>query len=65
MSLGSLRRNALLGLVVLVAACSADKAPEPTPVTAADLLPRFRLEAVPTRPFVVTPQLLRSIGFSP
>jgi glutamyl-tRNA synthetase len=32
------------------------------PVTARELLPLFRLEAVPATPFVLTPGLLRSIG---
>jgi glutamyl-tRNA synthetase len=31
---------------------------QPTPITAAELLPVFRLNAIPPRPFVVTPQLL-------
>jgi glutamyl-tRNA synthetase len=38
---------------------------EPTPVTANQLIPRFRLDAIPPRPFVVTPELLASIGFHP
>jgi glutamyl-tRNA synthetase len=33
------------------------------PVTAVGLLPLFRLDAVPPRPFVLTPELLRGIGY--
>lgn len=36
---------------------------EPIPVTAADLVPRFDLAAIPPRPFVVTPDLLAGIGY--
>ena len=39
--------------------------PQPTPMTAAELLPCFRLDAIPPRPFVVTPELLRGIGYDP
>src|SRR5437763_9323314 len=35
----------------------------PEPITAAELLPRFRLDAIPPRPFVVTPELLAAIGY--
>jgi glutamyl-tRNA synthetase len=38
---------------------------EPTPATAGELIPRFCLETIPPRPFVVTPELLASIGFHP
>jgi glutamyl-tRNA synthetase len=37
---------------------------EPTPIAAAGLITRFRLAAIPPRPFVVTPQLLASCGLS-
>jgi glutamyl-tRNA synthetase len=37
---------------------------EPTPIAAADLIPRFRLAAIPPRPFVVTPQLLTACGIT-
>jgi glutamyl-tRNA synthetase len=33
------------------------------PISAADLLPRFRLEAIPRDPFTLTPGLLASIGY--
>ncbi|HVS36531.1 MAG TPA: glutamate--tRNA ligase family protein, partial [Gemmataceae bacterium] len=33
------------------------------PVTARELLPLFRLDAVPRRPFVLTADLLRAIGY--
>jgi glutamyl-tRNA synthetase len=37
---------------------------EPTPVRAADLVGRYRLEAIPPRPLVVTPGLLKTVfGF--
>jgi glutamyl-tRNA synthetase len=34
------------------------------PVTARELVPRFRLQSIPAVPFVVTPDLLRQIGYS-
>ncbi len=37
----------------------------PTPVTAAELVPRFDLAAIPPHPFVVTDELLHGIGYSP
>ncbi len=36
---------------------------EPAPVAPRDLLPRFRLDAIPPRPFVLTPELLRGVGY--
>jgi glutamyl-tRNA synthetase len=33
------------------------------PITPRELLPRFRLEAIPRRPFVLTGELLRGIGY--
>jgi glutamyl-tRNA synthetase len=33
------------------------------PVTARELLPRFRLETIPPAPFVLTSELLRQIGY--
>jgi glutamyl-tRNA synthetase len=36
-----------------------------SPVTAAELIPRFSLAAIPARPFVVTPDLLATIGYRP
>src|SRR5205823_12708693 len=35
------------------------------PVAPRDLLPRFRLGAIPRRPFVLTAELLRGIGYRP
>lgn len=37
----------------------------PRPVSAAELLPLFCLEMIPRTPFVLTPELLRSIGYPP
>src|SRR5207253_5647551 len=34
------------------------------PIAATELLPRFRLEAIPRTPFVVTAELLMTIGFT-
>ncbi len=33
------------------------------PVSARELLPRFRLESIPRQPFILTPRLLRQIGY--
>ena len=33
------------------------------PITARELIPLFRLDAIPPRPFVLTPELLRGIGY--
>src|SRR5262249_25239098 len=52
--------EALVGL----RACSCGWAERPTPASPRDLLPHFRLAAVPPRPFVLTPDLLRQIGFN-
>lgn len=35
-----------------------------TPIALADLLPRFNLQAIPPQPFVITPTLLRQIGYN-
>jgi glutamyl-tRNA synthetase len=35
----------------------------PVPATARELIPRFRLETIPPQPFVLTPELLRQIGY--
>jgi glutamyl-tRNA synthetase len=51
--------EALVGLL----AWSCGWQTEPKPVAAADLLPRFRLDAIPRRPFVLTAELLRRIGY--
>ncbi len=54
------RPEAMLGLL----AWSCGWVERPEPVTAPEILPRFRLDAVPPRPFVLTPELLRSVGYS-
>ncbi|MCE9565262.1 MAG: tRNA glutamyl-Q(34) synthetase GluQRS [Planctomycetes bacterium] len=36
---------------------------EPVAITASELLPLFRLSAIPQRPFVLTAELLRNIGY--
>jgi glutamyl-tRNA synthetase len=51
--------EALLGLL----AWSCGWLEEVRPITAQELLPRFHLEAVPPRPFVLTAELLKTIGY--
>jgi glutamyl-tRNA synthetase len=51
--------EALLGLL----AWSCGWLDKPRPVTAAELLPIFRLDAIPAIPFVLTADLLRAIGY--
>jgi glutamyl-tRNA synthetase len=53
------RPEALLGLLAL----SCGWVGQVRPVTARELLPLFRPEAIPPRPFVLTPDLLRLIGY--
>ncbi len=53
------RPEALLGLL----AWSCGWVGRGESVTAGDLLPLFRLETVPRGPFVLTPELLRGIGY--
>ncbi len=55
------RPEMLLGLL----AWSCGWQEEVEPVTAAELVPRFRLDAIPKRPFVLTAELLRQIGYDP
>ncbi len=55
------RPEALLGLL----AWSCGWLERVEPVTARDLLPRFRLGAIPPRPFALTAELLRQIGAEP
>lgn len=38
--------------------------PQPEPISPPDLLPRFSLAAIPKEPFILTPTLLRSIGYA-
>jgi glutamyl-tRNA synthetase len=54
------RSEALVGLL----AWSCGWLPRPEPVTPRDLLPAFRLDAVPRNPFVLTPEVLKIIGFT-
>lgn len=54
------RSEALIGLL----AWSCGWLDRPDEVTARDLVPRFRLESVPPQPFVLTPGLLRRIGYA-
>jgi glutamyl-tRNA synthetase len=51
--------------VVGLLAWSCGWSAEPNPVTAAELVPRFDLAAIPPRPFVVTPELLATMGYRP
>ncbi len=62
--LAALRANGvsaerLLGLL----AYSCGWLPIVTPVSAKELLPMFRLDAIPREPFALTPELLREIGY--
>jgi glutamyl-tRNA synthetase len=50
--------EALVGLL----AWSCGWLPAPMPITVHDLLPLFRLDAIPPAPFVLTPELLHAIG---
>jgi glutamyl-tRNA synthetase len=50
--------------VVGLLAWSCGWVEEPVPVAARDLLPRFRLDTIPPRPFVLNAALLKSIGYS-
>jgi glutamyl-tRNA synthetase len=53
--------ESLLGLL----AWSCGWLPRIEPIPARDLLPLFRLAAIPSEPFVLTPALLRFIGYQP
>jgi glutamyl-tRNA synthetase len=53
--------EALLGLL----AWSCGWIERPEPISASELIPRFRLEAIPPEPFVLMPEPLASIGFEP
>jgi glutamyl-tRNA synthetase len=55
------RPEALLGLL----AWSCGWLDRPDPVTAGELLPLFRLEAIPRAPLVLTPEMLAGIGYHP
>jgi glutamyl-tRNA synthetase len=51
--------EALLGLL----AWSCGWLPRPEPILVRELLPLFRLDAIPPRPFVLEPKHLRAIGY--
>jgi glutamyl-tRNA synthetase len=53
------RAEALVGLL----AWSCGWIDKPHPISAPELIPLFRLETLPKKPFVLTPQHLASIGF--
>jgi glutamyl-tRNA synthetase len=53
------RAENLLGLL----AWSCGWLDQISPITARDLLPRFRLDSIPREPLVLTPELLRAIGY--
>jgi glutamyl-tRNA synthetase len=53
------RSELLLGLL----AWSCSWLPEIEPVTVHDLLPLFRWDSIPPQPWVLTPELLRRIGY--
>jgi glutamyl-tRNA synthetase len=53
------RPERLIGLL----AWSCGWLPAIEPIRAGDLLPRFRLDAIPQRAFVLTPQLLATVGY--
>jgi glutamyl-tRNA synthetase len=52
--------QALIGLL----AWSCGWVARPEPITAKELLPRFRLDTIPRDPFVLTDELLRRIGYA-
>jgi len=54
------RPETLLGLL----AWSCGWLPSIEPIAARQLVPLFRLETIPRTPFVLTPELLRSIGYA-
>ena len=56
----NVKLEALVGLL----AWSCGWLVEPEPITASDLLGRYRLDAIPRAPFMLTPELLRRIGYS-
>ena len=51
----------VLGLLAWSCGWQSDRAP----ISAAELIPRFDLAAIPPRPFLVTAELLAEIGYSP
>ena len=55
------KAESLLGLL----AWSCGWLHELRPVTTADLLPLFRLDSIPRGPFVLTPEMLQQLGYSP
>ena len=55
------RAESLVGLL----AWSCGWIERPTPISARDLLPLFQLATIPRTPFILTPELLRQIGYTP
>ncbi len=53
------RPESLLGLL----AWSCGWLARPEPISAQELVPRFRLDTIPRKPFVLDPSMLRSIGY--
>jgi glutamyl-tRNA synthetase len=53
------RPEQIIGLLAWSCGWQSDS----SPITAAALIPRFQLAAIPPRPFVVTPELLATIGY--
>jgi glutamyl-tRNA synthetase len=51
--------EALIGLL----AWSCGWLAEPRPISACELIPLFQIESIPPQPFVLTPDLLRRIGY--
>jgi glutamyl-tRNA synthetase len=51
--------DALVGLL----AWSCGWLSEPEPITAKELLGKYRLDAIPREPFVLTPELVRRVGY--
>jgi glutamyl-tRNA synthetase len=51
--------ESLIGLL----AWSCRWLPRPEPTAAADLIPAFRLDCIPPEPLILTPELLRGIGY--
>ena len=56
---GGVRPEALLGLL----AWSCGWMPEPSSISARELIPLFNLQSIPREAFVLTPEHLKSIGF--
>jgi glutamyl-tRNA synthetase len=51
--------------VIGLLAWSCGWQPEPNPINVAELIPRFSLNSIPPRPFVLSPEVLGNIGYRP